>query len=719
LSELPGTLALWFRNASNQIKAGDIMKVLDVDLLQDGLTRNINRMNQLEKEITAIQKAVEELTAMEDALKGEGGQAIRDFYTSCHLPFLQYFLTFKEEFNAVLQQAQQALTSLEPVDDGHIVEEFLETEVEEGLKASADITTALTDEANAIMDEVSDIVSLPKLDDTLVHESIADAKTKRNDTVEALHTFDSTQTNQLVPIESSIQSMKEWVQNIEGLYKEGLTDVNFPTDKWSSIAGNSAIVMSLSAMGMETGIDSQEMLACERPVETDVKEDRAWYQVVGDAVVGFFEGAGKAIADIFTGLYDTLKAMFTDPKAFFGGLATAILNPIDTATMMWNALETAWERDVINGDARSRAAFFSYGAVSVFGLKGLDKIGKAGKLGTAASKADNSLPYNAMKTDALKNTLKTNVHAVINEKTKQAADLWKSNFSKEAINNTIQAVKNAEVITNARNVLNPVKVKTMTREVYDDYVKTPLQKGYTYAKGYVKKIGDFKTPLAYQVATPFGNMWVQKTVSEVAHDMKESAVHMSKKLDETISGDKKNKVDSDTFEAAMIEAARNQPPYSRKPNKPRNFINKIRNEDGTTTYTFLSVKNGKEYNVTYDKGGFPIFSSKFEALLPEKYYLETDAVQFEYLSKLIYKEILKDTSLERTFTKKEIEVLKTGRVPTTLTWHHHQETGKMQMVDYFEHQVASHTGGRAIWGGGEAGRKGKIKKSILEMISWQ
>lgn len=25
---------------------------------------------------------------------------------------------------------------------------------------------------------------------------------------------------------------------------------------------------------------------------------------------------------------------------------------------------------------------------------------------------------------------------------------------------------------------------------------------------------------------------------------------------------------------------------------------------------------------------------------------------------------------------------------------------------------------RAIWGGGEAGRKGKIKKQILEMISW-
>ncbi|WP_413366196.1 ribonuclease YeeF family protein [Lysinibacillus sp. 3P01SB] len=229
------------------------MKVLDVDHLQDGLTRNINRMNRLEKEMTAIQKAVEELTNMEEALKGEGGQAIRDFYTSCHLPFLQYFLSFKEEFNTILQQAQQALSSLEPMDDGHIVEEFLETTVEEGLTASADITTALTDEANAIMDEVADIVGLPKLDDTLVHESIADAKTKRDDTVEALHTFDSTQTAQLLPIETSIQSMKEWVKNIEGLFQAGLTDVNFPADTWSAMASRSSLGMAIAAQQAPVG----------------------------------------------------------------------------------------------------------------------------------------------------------------------------------------------------------------------------------------------------------------------------------------------------------------------------------------------------------------------------------------------------------------------------------------------------------------------------------
>ncbi|CEY49613.1 Uncharacterised protein [Streptococcus pneumoniae] len=40
----------------------------------------------------------------------------------------------------------------------------------------------------------------------------------------------------------------------------------------------------------------------------------------------------------------------------------------------------------------------------------------------------------------------------------------------------------------------------------------------------------------------------------------------------------------------------------------------------------------------------------------------------------------------------------------------------MQLVDYYEHQVAGHTGGRAIWGGGDDGRTGKLKEIILEMI---
>nr|WP_255291325.1 hypothetical protein [Bacillus wiedmannii] len=48
------------------------------------------------------------------------------------------------------------------------------------------------------------------------------------------------------------------------------------------------------------------------------------------------------------------------------------------------------------------------------------------------------------------------------------------------------------------------------------------------------------------------------------------------------------------YEEAMTKAASGLPPYSRKPNKPRDFEEKVVDDStGITTYTFTSKKNGK------------------------------------------------------------------------------------------------------------------------------
>lgn len=98
-----------------------------------------------------------------------------------------------------------------------------------------------------------------------------------------------------------------------------------------------------------------------------------------------------------------------------------------------------------------------------------------------------------------------------------------------------------EVLGQVKNVLHPDKVKGIANKVFNDYIKSPLQKGYTYFKDYSKKLWDVKTPLTYEAATPLGSIKVPKTVSEVAQDLKESAVQMAKKLDEKIGGKGTNK----------------------------------------------------------------------------------------------------------------------------------------------------------------------------------
>jgi hypothetical protein len=241
------------------------MKILDVDLFQDGLKRNIAMLDRLESEIEAIQRTVEGLVGMEDELKGEGGNAIRAFYAECHLPLLQYFLVSAAGYKQVLQQMENALYALEPDTSGHIVEQFLEGEVEQGLTTIAQLTENLTNESNSIMDQVSDIVALPHLNDSGVQESVLNAKRKRDDTVGRLQEFDATQTAALLPFEQDMHAMDTWIQNMEEMFNSNLTDIDFQQNHWAKLTSRNRfqsdlIIHTTSIAGISNKLSKESQL---------------------------------------------------------------------------------------------------------------------------------------------------------------------------------------------------------------------------------------------------------------------------------------------------------------------------------------------------------------------------------------------------------------------------------------------------------------------------
>ncbi|WP_342514987.1 LXG domain-containing protein [Sporosarcina sp. FSL K6-1522] len=208
------------------------MKVLDVDPFHDGLQRNLAMLSRLEREMKAIENTVEGLVALQDSLKGQGGDAIRAFYGECHLPFLHFFMTFKDKFDSTLIRMNSALDALEPNASGFIHQGFLEGTVEEGLKDISQVTDNLTTEANQIMDEVADIIRLPHLDDSDVQQGVNDGKRKRDETITNLHQFDAEQTQSLSTIESDLGTMESWLNDLEDLFENKLTGINFPKSEW-------------------------------------------------------------------------------------------------------------------------------------------------------------------------------------------------------------------------------------------------------------------------------------------------------------------------------------------------------------------------------------------------------------------------------------------------------------------------------------------------------
>ncbi|MEK3993443.1 T7SS effector LXG polymorphic toxin [Psychrobacillus sp. FSL K6-2365] len=241
------------------------MKILDVDLFQDGLKRSIAMLDRLESEVETIQRTVEGLVGMEDELKGEGGNAIRAFYAECHLPLLQYFLVSAAGYKQVLQQMENALYALEPDTSGHIVEQFLEGEVEQGLTTIAQLTENLTNESNSIMDQVSDIVALPHLNDSGVQESVLNAKRKRDDTVSRLQEFDATQTAALLPFEQDMHAMDTWIQNMEEMFNSNLTDIDFQQNHWAKLTSRNRfqsdlIIHTTSIAGISNKLSKESQL---------------------------------------------------------------------------------------------------------------------------------------------------------------------------------------------------------------------------------------------------------------------------------------------------------------------------------------------------------------------------------------------------------------------------------------------------------------------------
>ncbi|MER2047353.1 MAG: LXG domain-containing protein [Solibacillus sp.] len=223
------------------------MKVLDAENFHSGLARSITMLTRLDTEMKTIETSIQGLIQLEESLKGQGGNAIRTFYRDCHMPFLQFFYLFKNSFQEVLQQTEAALTSLEPDQSGYIQQTFLETGVEQGLNNAKVTAEGLTTEANGIMDNVADIVSLPKLNDSAVQSEIQAAKNHRDTTIENLMMFDNSQTAVLAGVESDLAAMSTWIKDLETMITEGLTDVNFPAEHWAQYASTTALLTNLTS----------------------------------------------------------------------------------------------------------------------------------------------------------------------------------------------------------------------------------------------------------------------------------------------------------------------------------------------------------------------------------------------------------------------------------------------------------------------------------------
>ncbi|UXO87005.1 MULTISPECIES: T7SS effector LXG polymorphic toxin [Bacillus] len=194
------------------------MKTLDVFELKNGIDQTLNKLKQQSHNVKSLEKQINQIISLDGALKGEAGQAIKDFYTECHIPFLQFFQIVIEEYSGALKKTKQALHAFESNPNGFISQSFIEHELDQGLKKAERTISDIVSDVNQALSRVSHIVHLPHVDESTFQQSYQKAWLETSKTIGLLHAFDREQTSAINETKSSLHTMKQYIDTLSKMF---------------------------------------------------------------------------------------------------------------------------------------------------------------------------------------------------------------------------------------------------------------------------------------------------------------------------------------------------------------------------------------------------------------------------------------------------------------------------------------------------------------------
>src|SRR5690625_513802 len=219
------------------------LKVLDVKSLNKGIDHTVKDIDTFQEKIGAIQRAVRDFSALDEALKGAGGEALRSFYEECHQPFLNFLQQSLIDYSNTLVEIKEAVDTFEPNPNGYISQKYLEGDVEAAFDEVEKKTIELTDDANSIIESVQDIVTVDKLDETEVVENVQRGKDMTRDIVDELHILDEYGSSKLESTLDDLQIMKTYIADIEAKFNSGeLSFINYDVKALDGVDSYHSIV---------------------------------------------------------------------------------------------------------------------------------------------------------------------------------------------------------------------------------------------------------------------------------------------------------------------------------------------------------------------------------------------------------------------------------------------------------------------------------------------
>jgi predicted ribonuclease toxin of YeeF-YezG toxin-antitoxin module len=394
-------------------------KQLDVDKVHEAIDITIQALHEKEDQLREMEIALTNFVNLEAEFRGQGGQAIRDFYATCHIPFIQLLRLFSEDYEHILQQIKQSLDFVEPAPGGFIDQAFIENDVQDGLDRVSQTAMALTDSANETLRSIQDIISIPLIDDSDVQQAIHVAKKEANSVVDKVLQFDHTGTVSLQSIKDNLKTLGKYVMEMHEAMGGGHLSVkDFSVDQLHYLPTHSKLTEVLQERSTEikstadpreeelaileaeraaieaeelarleaeqAAIEAEEARLAEQQALEEVEEDKSWWSktvsAVTDTVEKTIDTVGNAASSAYNYVTENPAASLSAVVDFVpvvGNLKAGIEAATGYDPLTGRRLEP-WERAVSGGAILGGAAVKGASKVAKF-AKNADNVGDVGK----------------------------------------------------------------------------------------------------------------------------------------------------------------------------------------------------------------------------------------------------------------------------------------------------------------------------------------------------